>query len=52
MGLPQLKRLRNEGVSLRGDRIDFALTRARWDDRFARTARASHRIEGFPTLSD
>jgi alkylated DNA nucleotide flippase Atl1 len=41
MGLPQLARLRNEGVSLRGDRIDFALTRTRWDEHRAGTARAS-----------
>jgi methylated-DNA-protein-cysteine methyltransferase related protein len=33
MGMRQLERLRDEGVVLRGDRVDFALTRRRWEDR-------------------
>jgi len=33
MGSRQLERLRAEGVSLRGDRVDFAQTRARWNRR-------------------
>jgi methylated-DNA-protein-cysteine methyltransferase related protein len=41
MGLRQLERLRNEGVPLRGDRVDFALARTRWDEHRARTARTS-----------
>lgn len=32
LGLPQLERLRAEGVSVGGDRIDFAAARARWDE--------------------
>lgn len=44
MGLPQLKRLRDEGVSVRGDRIDFAAARARWDEYRALKPRARRRI--------
>jgi methylated-DNA-protein-cysteine methyltransferase-like protein len=33
MGSRQLERLRAEDVSLRGDRVDFAKTRARWNQR-------------------
>jgi methylated-DNA-protein-cysteine methyltransferase-like protein len=35
MGSPQLDRLRKEGVALRGDRVDFTQTRARWKRRRA-----------------
>jgi methylated-DNA-protein-cysteine methyltransferase related protein len=35
MGSRQLERLRKEGVSLRGDRVDFVLTRTRWNARRA-----------------
>jgi methylated-DNA-protein-cysteine methyltransferase related protein len=40
MGSRQLEQLRQEGVSLRGDRVDFALTRARWDRQHRRPAPA------------
>jgi methylated-DNA-protein-cysteine methyltransferase related protein len=44
MGLPQLERLRAEGVSVGGDRIDFAAARARWDEYRALKRRARHGI--------
>ena len=46
MGLPQLERLRAEGVSLRGDRIDSASARARWDVYGALKPRARRGIGG------
>jgi hypothetical protein len=36
MGERQLERLRKEGVPLRGDRVDFILSRMRWDEHRAR----------------
>ena len=46
MGSPQLERLRAEGVSLRGDRIDFAAARASWDEYRALKPRARRGIGG------
>ena len=36
VGEPQLRRLRSEGVPLRGDRVDFALVRTRSNTHRAR----------------
>jgi len=49
MGLPQLERLRNEGVSLRGDHVDFTLARRRWDEHYARTAHTA--LGGLPPIA-
>ena len=46
MGLPQLERLRDEGVSVRGGRVDFAAARARWDEYRALKPRARRRVGG------
>jgi methylated-DNA-protein-cysteine methyltransferase related protein len=46
MGLPQLERLRDEGVSVRGDRVDFAAARARWDEYRAVNPRARRGVGG------
>jgi methylated-DNA-protein-cysteine methyltransferase related protein len=40
MGSRQLERLREEGVSLRGDRVDFALIRERWNEHRATGAQS------------
>lgn len=46
MGLPQLERLRDEGVSVRGGRVDFAAARARWDEYRAVKPRGRRRVGG------